>query len=285
MKVNHKLIEYISTYKTLCLDQMIDSAVSEKIIVKIINLVENTPMINYSAFCAYLQVLGYSYNTYMNEKNNMNQLDKRNIMKQFLDYYIAYRHDLYLSHGYSDLILQVNSDMSSSRRKGKTGIEKVESFLVSLDFQKANSIQTLLSTKLCYILPDKGQLDIFNNFLEVNNVKFEFRSINDFKNPDFLIKINNEIFIVEHKLTNGSGGSQNAEINELIRFISFAEVSKNVHYVSCLAGNYFRKFSSAKKEPKVISQYTNLVNILDKNKHNYFLNSQGFQKLIKDFIK
>ncbi|WP_425334766.1 hypothetical protein [Mycoplasmopsis felifaucium] len=99
-----------------------------------------------------------------------------------------------------------------------------------------------------------------------------------------MIKINNDIFIVEHKLTNGSGGLQNAEINELIQFINFAEKSKNVHYVSFLDGNYFRKFGSTKKEPKIISQYTNIVNALGKNKQNYFLNSQGFQKFIEDFI-
>ncbi|WP_338822759.1 hypothetical protein [Mycoplasmopsis felifaucium] len=167
MKANHKLIEYISTYKTLSLDPSIEINVIEKIIDKIIDLIENTPMINYSAFCAYLQVLGYSYNTYMNEKSNMNLLDKRNIIKKFVDYYIANRHNLYLSHGYSDLILQVNSDMASSRRKGKIGIEKVESFLLSLNFQKADSIQALMSTGLCYILPDKGQIDIFNDFFRL----------------------------------------------------------------------------------------------------------------------
>lgn len=48
---------------------------------------------------------------------------------------------------------------------------------------------------------------------------------------------------MEHKLTNGGGGSQNAEINEIIQFINYGEASNKVHYVSCLAGNFFKKLN------------------------------------------
>ena len=49
------------------------------------------------------------------------------------------------------------------------------------------------------------------------------------------------MFILEHKLTNGEGGSQNQEINEIIAFITQKEDKNNIHYISCLQGDFITK--------------------------------------------
>ena len=286
MSANHTLIELITTYKTLTGLESYDENDVQAIIDKIIKIVETTKLINYSSFCVYFQVIGYSYNAYMSEKSKMTIEEKRKLFKELIDLYIHNRHDVYLYHGYSDQVLQIGSDTASSRRKGKTGIEMIEDVLHAYGFEKASSLSDLRSKRLTYILPDKGQKLIFDNYLDELGVEFEFRKTRDAKNPDFLIKINNQVFIMEHKLTNGGGGSQNAEINEIIQFINYDEPrAKNVSYISCLAGDFFKKLNSANTEPKARSQFVNITNNLKNHPDNYFVNGNGFSLLIEDLVK
>ncbi len=148
MEANHKLIELITTYKTIRNDNQFNENNKNIIIGKIIDIIETTNLINYSSFCVYLQVIGYSFSTYINDKNSMNLEEKIELMESLVNLYIDNRHDLYCYHGYSDQVLQVNSDAASSRRKGKTGIEKMEDILIPLGFKRAK------------------------NFLELNNLRF-----------------------------------------------------------------------------------------------------------------
>lgn len=282
MKANHRLVELITTYKTIRNSPTFNETNKNSIILQIIDILESTKLINYSAFCVYLQVVGYSFSTYNTEKNFMLQDDKIELIKKFVDLYIDYRHDLYTFHGYSDQVLQVNSDSSSSRRNGKTGICKMESMLIPLGFEHVKDIATFESVPYAYLLPDKGDIRLFNTILNKNNIKFEFRATRENKNPDIFIKIYNDFYIVEHKMTNGGGGSQNAEINEIIQFINYSENNTNWHYVSCLQGNFFKKLNETNNEPKTKNQYNNIINNLNMHQNNYFVNGKGFEKLIKD---
>ena len=284
MVANHNLINLLTTYETLSSDPATDEASLIRIVDRVINIVENTNLINYSSFCIYFQVIGYSYSTYMSEKTNMPLDEKRALMKELIKLYIDNRHGMYLSHGYSDQVLQVSSDTASSRRKSKTGIEKTEDVLLPLGFTKATNLNELRRLDLAYILPDKGQLDIFNNYLRENHIRFEFRETRDSKNPDMLLKVRKHIIIMEHKLTNGGGGSQNAEINEIIQFINYGEDNNNVHYISCLAGNFFKKLNAENHEPKAESQYRNVISNLGRYPNNYFVNGNGLAHLIEDFV-
>ena len=285
MKNNHDLIDLITTYETLSIDSQTDKSTLNRVIDKVISIVENADLINYSSFCIYFQVIGYSYSAYMSEKTNMTQDEKRALMEKLVRLYIENRHRMYVSHGYSDQVLQVGSDTASSRRKGKTGIDKTVEMLLPLGFKKADSLAELRKLNLVYILPDKGQLDIFNSYLKEKNIRFEFRETRDSKNPDMLLKIGDNIIIMEHKLTNGGGGSQNAEINEIIQFINYGEQNDKVHYVSCLAGNFFKKLNENNHEPKVESQYRNIISNLKKYPTNYFVNGNGLAHLIEDFAR
>lgn len=286
MVANRNLIELITAYKALGNLDFFDEKNAIAIIDKVIDIIETTDSINYSAFCVYFQVIGYSYNTYMVEKSNMTLDEKRELFKELIELYIRNRHNIYMYHGYSDQTLQVCSDAASSRRKGKIGIEMIEEILYMYGFEKAQNLNDLKGLSLTYILPDKGQITIFDDYLGELGVEFKFRKTHDAKNPDFLIKINNKIFIMEHKLTNGAGGSQNAGINEIIQFINYDEpVAKNVSYISCLAGDFFKKLNEMNTEPKTRAQFMNIIDNLSNHPHNYFVNGNGFALLISDLVK
>lgn len=285
MKANCELIELITTYKTLKGIRDDDDHICE-IIDRIIKIIETTKLINYSSFCVYFQVVGYSYDAYMHKKNKLSKDGKRKLFAEMIDLYIENRHDMYLLHGYSNQVLQVCSDSASSRRKGKVGIEMIEKILKKFDFQKIDAMSDFEHTKFAYILPDKGQKRLFDKYLEEKKIEFKFRNSRDSKSPDFLLKIDNKIFIMEHKMTNGSGGSQNAEINEIIQFIDYDEPNaKNVGYISCLAGNYLEKLNERQSEPKSKTQFENIVKNLEKHPKNFFVNSNGFTLLIDDLVK
>ena len=176
------------------------------------------------------------------------------------------------------------SDASSSRRKGKTGINNIISIFVPYNFIKANYLEQFLEESCAYILPDKGDLDIMLGILRKYNISFKFRVERQNKNPDVIFKIKDEIFICEHKLTNGNGGTQNAEINEIISFINQSEVDTKIHYLSCLEGDFFESLNGSSTQPKNIIQYNNIVSYLEKFKQNYFVNENGLRKIINDIL-
>lgn len=286
MKANHSLIENITAYKVLR-DSTDDASKQTKkqILGKIINILEGTDLINYSSFCVYFQVLKYSYSAYNSSKSKMNYEEKIELVKKIVELYIDNRHNTYLSHGYSDQVLQVMSDAASSRRNGTTGIKKIEEVIVPKGFEHVNSLSSFLNEKLCYLLPDKGDKSAFNSFISYSKITFEFHTARQNKYPDMLLKINNDIFIIEHKLTNGDGGSQNSEINEIIDFIKEKESDSRIHYVSCLQGNFMKNLSKNATQPKNIAQYNNITKNLEEFPSNFFVNGAGLAELINDYLK
>jgi len=100
--------------------------------------------------------------------------------------------------------------------------------------------------------------------------------------PDFLIKHEADIFIVEHKHTKEGGGGQDKQINEVISLISFSENNPKIHYISFLDGIYFNLFANTKylSKGKISNQLKNIKQNLNRNKQNYFVNTAGFKKLL-----
>ena len=281
-KSNNELIELIITYKNIKNKNL---QLTNEIINKIIDLLEKQKLISYTAFCSYFQVLKFSYNSYIEKRNKLNHNEKLELFKNILDNYIENRHNIYMCYGYSDQILQVMSDISSSRRNSKTGIEKLESILYQKSIEKTNNIKDL-DIKNCYILPDKDGKNIFNECLNNKNIKFSFQKNRQNKYPDMLLIINKHIYIIEHKMINGDGGSQNLEINEIISFIQQSELNKNIHYISCLQGDFMQKLNINTNDNKLINKHTNqyydIINTLTKYQENFFVNGAGFKKLIDD---
>lgn len=282
-EANHKLINLVTTYKTLkeCSPNSNDL---DAIVNEIIRILDSTKYINYTAFCVYFQVLRYSYNAY--STTNLSIKEKFDLIKKTLDLYIKNRHDIYLSHGYSDLVLQVMSDASSSRRNGSTGTNNLTSIMELFNIQKANSFECFDSSFSSYILPDRGDSNILKIIIESYKIDFKFQKERENKNPDMVFKLGDDIYIMEHKLTNGNGGSQNMEINEIISFIGYKENAQKikVHYVSCLQGDYLSKLNKLNEEPKAKAQYRNIISNLKQNPQNYFINEFGLTELLKTKI-
>ena len=277
MESNHELVDLITTYKTLKAIDNIPKEHIDRVVQNIIWMIENVEHINYTAFCQYFQVFGYSWSRYIQtDRNVLTNVEKIQLFSKILDAYIEYRHDLYFSYGYGDQSLQVISDSSSSKRLGKSGIERIEDILKDFKVSK-NS----------YMLPDKGDKDKFLKFLKDNKIAFEFMYTHQRKMPDMLLLLGSEIFIIEHKEIRGSGGSQNHSIGELIDFIKQQERAKNVHYISMLQGDFMKmnltSAESGKATPKVKKQYEDIKTALKEYESNYFLNGNGLKELLKNF--
>lgn len=273
----HQLLDLIITYKTLKNENKI---LLDEILKRIDTLLLKQNLINYTPFCVYFQVLKYSYSAYKNTSKHVPWEKRSILLKQILDSYLTYRHEMYMSYGYNDSVLQVMSDCATSRRNGKVGIQKVENILGPLGYIKVKTIDDFEKEEYCYLLPDKDGKKAFNTVLEKEKIDFDFFKKRDAKFPDFLIKHRKNIFILEHKMTNGEGGSQNGELNEIIDFIGIPERNKNVSYISCLQGSYFGQFM--KNSGKIIAQKKRILTHLKTFPNNYFLNAHGLQKLFQE---
>ena len=122
------------------------------------------------------------------------------------------------------------------------------------------------------------------DILKKNDVEFKFSKERDKKIPDLAFRIYDSLFVLEHKLTNGKGGAQNMEVNELVSFINQRENNKKMHYISCLQGDYMQELYPENREPKVQAQYKNILAYLKEHPNNYFVNEYGLNEMIKEYV-
>lgn len=280
IKANNMLLEYITTYKNVKDSKEVSIEYKNELIYKIINILDNTNYINYSSFCIYFQVLKYSYNSYIN--SNLSKEEKMNLIKKIVELYIENRHDLYISHGYSNMSLQVLSDSYSSRRSSQIGTNNLKNIMNLYNFKFVNNYDDFIKENT-YFFPENNVL-LLEEILDKNNIDFIERRKRENKNPDLMFKINDQFYILEHKLATGAGGAQNMEVNEIISFIGEVESNKNVHYISCLESDNLSKYLYSNIDPKAKTQYNNIVYNLKNNKNNYFLNEFGLIELLKNIF-
>jgi hypothetical protein len=279
------LSEYITSYK-VSLD-IGNDRMGGLMIDRIFDILNESKSISYTPFCNYFQVLGYSYSAFRSSGASAN--DKKALLKDILKYYIENRYDIYDARDLK-ACLQVNADLSSSRRKGNAGINQLLGIVNGFDgrsFIHARAINSFTGNACSYMLPDKGDNRPFDAFLDGNDIEFAFRQSRDGKNPDMFLRIYDDYFIIEHKLTNGGGGLQNAEINEIINFIGYDECATplSVHYASCLAGDYITAWNDEHIANRQSTQYGNIMTNLRRYGKNYFVNNRGMRELIKDYLE
>ena len=276
---NAIMIERITAFKYLiskgytAKDTVIIDVVNE-----IIDILDRTPNINYSAFSQFFMVYNSTYSYF----SGLRKPEKFNFIYEMLLRYCEERHDVYLNHGYSNSILQVMSDNYSHKRNGKTSIEKVLSILNPYSLKRISSIlQT--DEHNYYFLPDKGDRALFDAFLKKYNLKMESREIEQNKLPDIVFNCDGQFYICELKTMKGSGGGQNKQIVELAYFIKFEEDDSRFHYVAFLDGDYSNTLFESNM-PKIINQREDISTALQNNKRNYFVNTAGFKKLSEDIF-
>ena len=246
IKKNKQLIEYITAFKVLLTNPLNVENIKMKIVQDIIEILEKTQGINYSAFCQFFMVYNSSFSVF----KKMRKEEKENFIYEILEKYIKERHDIYMSHGYTNSILQVMSDNYSHKRNSKSGIEKVLSLLKEYDIKVVKNIDMLLKSDSSYFLPDKGGKKLFEQFLEKFDLKMKSREIEQNKLPDIVIKFKEHYYIFELKTMKESGGGQNKQVVEFAHFIRFSEEKNFIHYITFLDSLYANILFSD-KSPKV----------------------------------
>lgn len=180
-------------------------------------------------------------------------------------------------------MLQTIADSFSIKRKSIVGINILIKELKKFKFTKVNNINQFILEEKVYFLPDKGGKKLFLDFQKHNNLNFDFYQNNQNKLPDIVLKINDHILVIESKIINNKGGSQNHSINEIISFIKQQEQQSNIHFVSCLDGNYFDDLDQ-KQNNKQNIQYNEILKQLKMNVNNFFIKHRFIKKIVEDFI-
>lgn len=101
--------------------------------------------------------------------------------------------------------------------------------------------------------------------------------------PDAIFKFNNIIYIVEHKHLKEGGGGQDKQLLEIIDLIKYSE--DGVRYISYLDGMYFNSLINPKSTVKINTVKNDIINNLTKCLNNFFVNTMGFEKILKDLKK
>jgi len=240
---------YININKNISFEYLLDD---------ILDILEEN--VKYSEFVAFWKVLDISYSSFSVLKIDQ----KKEILKKFIFLYCKNREFKYIEKWivYSNSTIQALYDSWSSRSKWELGKKKL------IDFLKNKGITEFFV--------DEQKI---KNEISKNDIKFEFSNKYQWKLPDaFFYNENWEIFILEAKHINEWGWSQDKQVHELIDFISYTE--ENVHYVSFLDWTYFNKFKNIKNSSKkLLLQKQQILNNLNKNKNNYFINTYWLEKL------
>lgn len=272
---NGRLIELISAFNVLQgqgvsrSDQHVVEIVRE-----IVAILDNTDGINFSSFAQFFMVYSSSHDTYC----KYDYEDRQTFVYEMLTRFCRERHPIYMSHGYSNTSLQIVADNYSHKRNSKTSIIKAEACLGEYGFAK---VTDMISAKgNCYLLPDKGGKKAFRAFTSHYGIEMLSAKTEQEKLPDMVLKIKDDFYIAELKNMKGSGGGQDKQITEVVNFIRYAEANKSIHYLTFLDGDYFNILTTS-KQPKIKRQYDDILECLNKNPGNYFVNTAGFSQFLK----
>ena len=174
--------------------------------------------------------------------------------------------------------LQAYNDSQTAKRRSDAGEKKV----IELSGLKIASTVADLDSKIAKINKSSGQFSM-SKIKKEFGIKFKFSKKD--KVPDCIFKIEDDVFIVEAKHVKGEGDRQNSSLSELISMLELKENKPNIHYIAFLDGSYtkYLAVSEPKKDGnKLEKQKYRIIETLQKNKNNYFLNTAGFERFVDD---
>jgi len=254
---------------------------TSEILNEIYDIIISIDKIQYTEFIAFWKTLDISYSVFEKLPN------KKNVLKGLLKKYCERRRKLYDKLGYSNITVQALYDTGSSRKKGVSGIDKIIYVIqdkLKKNIMHAKDISTLMRSPNAYFLPDKGDKDLFSIFCKKMGIRYLFSKDHQGKQPDIVLKMNDEFFIIEAKHINEAGGAQDKQIIELIEFIRYSEKLDKVHYVSFIDGVYFNNFIwlGDNRKTKISEQKKDIEKYLKNNPKNFFVNTNGLLSLLKN---
>lgn len=276
---NDKLIGIINDFSLLspdCQNDLNNDNVL-RMLTDVLYILDNTKNINYSPFVQYFMVHNFTYSLYQ----QLTYDEKIQFIHEMIIAYCKDRHSIYLSHGYSNAMLQVMCDNYSHKRNSKSAIDKVVNILESYSMTRIVHIADIETKDNYFFLPDKGQRYLFEHLIKVLNLRLEYRRIEQDKLPDIVFKRNGHYYICELKSMKECGGGQNKQLVEVAYFIKFSEDKDFVHYLIFMDGNYANIIFTS-TSPKVSSQRKDILNALENNPLNYFLNTSGMINFLSE---
>lgn len=217
---------------------------------------------------------------------NLEKVNEENIelVKEIIDLFLEKRGICEFT--YKEWI-QAILDSGSSRKKGKCGENKLINTAISYNYKLVNNIKDfLLYDKVVVNLAKNGDFSI-KNIKNKLNIDLDFKNQN--KILDILIKNKDHYFFIEAKHIKSFGGEQDKQINELINIIRKNTNKNNIHFVAFLDGNYSNYLLSSdifdnknNINNKLYNQQKDIINALNTNKMNLWLNTYSFKELLKD---
>lgn len=280
-KSNAKVIRYISSIETLIKEFHKDF--NDEQVIKLIRLIQEelkTEGMNLTAFCQYFNIHNVNYSVL----SKFSEKEQTEIIKIITEHYIKERHGMYLSHGYSDIVMQVMSDNYSHKRKGSFGAEKIRKLLLEKNIPEWNSGNIDEEPEKYFLLSDKTGKKQFKCLSEKYGITLAEKGRETEKYPDAFIRIDSDFYIVEHKNMKETGGGQDKQTLEITDFINKTPEFNGLHYITFMDGIYFNGINE-NAVGKQLAQYRDIISALkQKNRQNYFVNTYGFNLLIDDIL-
>ena len=177
--------------------------------------------------------------------------------------------------------IQAILDSNSSRKKGKCGEIKLAAILKKAGFRRVNNWEELKNVEKCFA--EFSRIFSMQEAREVFGIKIKTKKQG--KKLDLIIKSGKQVFLVEAKHLNTSGGEQDKQISELMEILSLGEENKNILYISFLDGSYSNILLAEnikKAGKKLKNQRREIKKYLRKNENNFWVNTAGFEALIID---
>lgn len=249
MRVNSELIDRITTIQILKRDNPRASVRQQ--LEKIAVLLEEKN-VNFTEFTSFFPVLDVSYSIY----SGLSRPEKLEFLEVVVAEYIAKRHAIYQSHGYSAATLQVRKDFEKHKTGGSAADRKIIQLLRKHSYSELMPGDKIKTSAKRYISfsTSLAANQVLDNIKESYGLVFEWQAAHQGKIPDFIIFPKPGcVFICECKHMKEAGGGQDKQVSELISLIGHAENNKTVGYISYLDGIYFNKLinpTAKKSQPR-----------------------------------
>jgi len=177
--------------------------------------------------------------------------------------------------------VQAIIDSNSSRKKGDLGERKIINFLIKKGYKEVKEWNDFKKFNKCVARFSAEDFST-KNVRKILNLKI--RTKKQDKQLDLLIKNGKKIFLLEAKHLNTGGGEQDKQISELIEIMSLPQERDDIFYVSFLDGTYSNLLLDKinKSAKKRLKQRKEIEKYLMKNPNNFWVNTAGFENLIKE---
>jgi hypothetical protein len=179
-----KLRDLITTY---CIASKKSTDFASEILNQIYEIIDSTYNIQYSEFVAFWKTLDVSFSLFQKLPNKMD------ILRELIEKYCQNRQKIYDQIGYSNVTLQALYDVSSSKRKSISGVERiikiVKQEISNLTYTK--NLEDIISYDNIYFLADKSNRDLFYSFCKKMGIKYYFGEYSQDKLPDIILRLNN----------------------------------------------------------------------------------------------